>query len=106
MLNNITTIVKANTVLAVLNANIAVVAARIDVVAPVLSKRLDYWLFSKHRPGHESGCCPPCTTRSTTTLGRSAAEWLQRGQMMMSSMGSMQLESFSHRLSGRLIIVQ
>jgi len=107
MLNNITTIVDANTVLAVLNAKIAVVAVRVCDVAPVLSKRLDYWLFSKHRPDHEVRCCPPCYRGLTTTTGTwSAADWLQRGRMMMSSMGSMQLESSSHRFSERLLTVQ
>ncbi len=64
---NVTTMNNATTVLAAVNAEITVVAARIVVVARAWSKRLDFWLFSKHCWSHdhqgEPGiigylCCP------------------------------------------------
>ena len=50
-MQNITTIIDATAVVAVINANSAVVAASVRGVARMLKERLEFGLFGKHHPG-------------------------------------------------------
>jgi len=52
-MQNITTIIDATAVVAVINANTTVVAASVRGVARMLKERLEFGLFGKHHP------CPP-----------------------------------------------
>lgn len=84
---NITTMTEATTVLAAINAKIAVVAARVRGVARPLGKRLDFWLFSKHPHGYDHpepaycGDMPQyacCSKQAELPSGRSC--WQARSQ--------------------------